>query len=261
MTRLTTQLMTHLVLNYPNPKLFQKALDLMFAKNIDYLEIQIPFSHPLADGILIYEANQESLKYQFDLKNCLEKIANQKLSQKSQTKLILMSYLTPLLHFGFENLVNLLSQNGFFGLIIPDLVFGSKENQTLSNLCKNRNLQLIPVVSPLTSAIRIQKIISGLQPKQLVYATARAGQTGQNSNLETPKIQSYLDFLKKEFDSYQLAIGFGISQKSQVNFLNKQQIIAVIGSKIVEILNQENEEQKNADLKLLDSFLENLISV
>jgi tryptophan synthase alpha chain len=260
MTKLPTQLMTHLVLNYPNPKLFQKALSLMFTKNINYLEIQIPFSHPLADGPLIYEANQESLKYEFDLKNCLENIANQKLFQKSQTKLILMSYLTPLLHFGFENLVNLLNQNSFFGIIIPDLVFGSKENQTLSNLCKKHNLQLIPVVSPLTSATRIQKIICDLQSKQIVYATARTGQTGQNSNLETPKIQNYLDFLKKEFAHYQLAIGFGISQKSQVNFLNEQQIIAVIGSKIVQILSQENQEQKNTDLKFLDSFLEDLIS-
>lgn len=249
------KLMTHLVLNYPDPKTFENAVNLMFESQVDYLEIQIPFSHPLADGPIIYTANQKALNYDFELEKVLLKINDLRNFQKSPTKLILMSYLTPLLLFGFTRLTTILNKNNFFGLIIPDLSFGSSEHQELNQLSQSQNLELIPVISPLTTSFRIKKILPSLKTGQIVYATARVGQTGQSSDLLDAKIQEYFDFLKKEFTDYKLAIGFGISKKDQVDFLNQQGIIAVIGSKIVNILSLKNPKESLSDLQ---NFLKEL---
>ena len=70
------KLMTHLVANYPSPEGFQQALQAMFEANVDYLEIQLPFSNPLADGELIYKANQQALVFNQTLGQILESINN-----------------------------------------------------------------------------------------------------------------------------------------------------------------------------------------
>lgn len=231
------QLMTHLVANYPSPAGFEQAVLAMFKSEVDFLEIQLPFSNPLADGPVIYQANQTALEYKQNLEQILQKvfqIQDQfkiKNPQKIQTKLLLMSYLTPILALGLENVVNLCRENNFVGFIIPDLIFGSGEQKTLSKLCQNSQMQLIPLISPLTKLERLEKIKNELELGQIVYAMARSGRTGNTTNLS--EIQPYLDFLKQNLVDFKIAVGFGIKEKSQVDFLNQQNLIAVIGSEII----------------------------
>jgi tryptophan synthase alpha chain len=223
--------MTHLVANYPDPTSFEQALLAMFEVEVDFLEIQLPFSNPLADGLLIYEANQKALQYGKTLEQILKNV-HKIYSQKSRkTKLLLMSYLTPILALGLENVVNLCHPSNFVGFIIPDLIFGSYEHQIFSQHCKQNQMQVIPVISPLTKSERLEKIKLELKPNQVIYAMARAGRTGNQTDLE--QIQPYLDFLKQNLHDYQLAVGFGIREKSQVQFLNQQSFFAVIGSEII----------------------------
>ena len=261
------QIMTHLVANYPNPESFEQALLAMFEARVDFLEIQLPFSNPLADGPIIYEANQIALKYEQSLSQILENVSKIrkelkiKTDKKIKTKLLLMSYLTPILVLGMEKIVNLCLEFGFVGFIIPDLVFGSVEQKTLSKLCQNHKMQLIPVVSPLTKLERLEKIKLELENGQIIYAMARAGRTGSVTNL--CEIQPYLDFLKQNLANFQIAIGFGIKEKSQVKFLNEQNLIAVIGSQIIreiqKVENQvENQGNKIQTYNQISTFLTSL---
>ncbi len=256
--------MTHLVANYPSPVGFEQVLLAMLDAQVDFLEIQLPFSNPLADGPVIYGANQKSLQYQQNLAQILQKVQQiqkkyeLKSGQKVHTKLLLMSYLTPILALGLENVVNLCRENNFVGFIIPDLIFGSSEQKTLSKLCQNFQMQLIPVISPLTKLERLEKIKNELELEQIVYAMARSGRTGNATSLT--EIQPYLDFLKQNLAEFRIAVGFGIKEKSQVQFLNQQNLIAVIGSQIIrEIQKVENLENETEIYGQVRSFLTGLV--
>ncbi len=244
--------MTHLVANYPNPEGFQQALQAMFEANVDYLEIQLPFSNPLADGNLIYKANQQALEYHQTLSQILESINKPK---GCTTQLILMGYTTVLMQNGFSEVCTQLNLAGFSGLIFPDLVFGSPEQKTLSKCAKENSLDVIPVVSPLTTTKRLEKIIPELKLGQIVYAMARLGRTGDQTELT--KIQDYLDRLKVSLVNFEIAVGFGIREKWQVDLLNKQSITAVIGSEIIRII--DTSSQNNISIyQSVKTFLSSL---
>jgi tryptophan synthase alpha chain len=248
-----SQIMSHLVGNYPNPEIFQEALQTILQKNIAYLEIQFPFTHPVGDGPVIYQANQVALEHHLNLQSLIEHTHKTKSELGSKTELILMGYLTPFLDFGLENLTNLLLKNNFKGAIIPDLAFGSEEQIQLSTLFKDK-LDLIPVLSPLTSQIRLEKIKKHLQKGQLVYATARSGQTGSSSNLEDETIKTYFTLLKNQLNDYKIAIGFGIKDRHQVQLLNSMEFIAVIGSQIIREINSAVEKNSSVQNQLLGFF-------
>jgi tryptophan synthase alpha chain len=238
------ELMLHLVANYPSEEDFLEALEVMFQENVDYLEIQIPFIYPIADGPVIFEANQKALETRKTLPEIVEKVTEtkNKFYPNSSTKLILMSYSTPVLNFGIQKTIDLIKENGFFGFIIPDLTIGSPEQLEFNKLCKASGLEFIPVVSPLTSDFRLKKITQNLTPNQVVYATARTGKTGEKSDLQSPELIEYLDRLKNSLNGFKPALGFGIKEKSQVDFLTEKGFISVIGSQVVRVLKSCEEE-------------------
>jgi tryptophan synthase alpha chain len=229
------RLMTHLVANYPNPLLFCDALKAMLKSNVEFLEIQLPFTNPVADGQVIYEANQVAREYGQSLLEILAVCHQIKQGYpNNKTKLILVAYVTTIFCVDLNQLVVLLRDKGFSGLIIPDLPFGrSPEQLKLSQLCNQYHLQLIPVIARNTSESRLIEIGRWLEEGQLIYAMARTGQTGEVTDLSSSAMKSYLNGLKSCLGCYQTAIGFGIKNKHQVAELNSQGFIAVIGTEVV----------------------------
>lgn len=249
------RLMTHLVANYPSPQEFSEALRAMLKANVEFLEIQLPFTNPVADGEVIYAANQAAREFDHSLQNILTNCCKIKHKDypNSATKLMLVAYSTTVLYRNLAELVALLKDNGFSGLIIPDLPFGrSSEQSQLSQLCQEHQLQLVPVIARNTDEQRLEEIKTWLEPNQVIYAMARTGQTGEPTNLENPIIRNYLNALKSSLSEYQIAIGFGIKDKQQVENLNNQKLIAVIGTEIVRRINQA----KEADCSIYDAVLE-----
>lgn len=246
--------MTHLVGSYPTPPLFKEAVEAMLTYPIDYLEIQLPFTNPMADGPVIYAANQKALEHHLSLPELLATVHEVQTQTKSSTKLLLMSYLTPIFAVGLEHVAKLLSENGFSGMIIPDLIYGSAEQKQLSTLCTTYNLQLVPVLSPRTTPNRFQTIISHLQPGQAVYATARTGTTGSSTALENDEVTTYLDHLQTQLQGFDIAVGFGIKDANQVAFLNQRGIVAVIGSEIVRRISAAY-EQNQSPAQAVTTFL------
>lgn len=232
--------MTHLVANFPDPNGYQEAIQTMLEFHVDYLEIQLPFNHPVGDGPTIYQANQIALKNPINLEDLVKNASSLKAETKSSTNLILMTYITPVLAYGMISLGKLLKENDFFGVIIPDLPFGSPEHLELHTA--NQKLEIIPVISPITKPERLNYIKQFLISNQLIYATARKGQTGSGSDLDNPEIRKYFSFLKEDLDGFKIAVGFGISDRNQVDSLNQQNFIPVIGSEIVRRLETVQKE-------------------
>ena len=250
------RLMAHLVANFPNPDGFAQALNTILSFNVDYLEIQLPFSHPVADGPTIHQANQVALNFSTDLATVLNQAYQAKQSLRSSTKLILMSYLTPLVNYGLPTVVSLLQKYSFLGLIVPDLAIFTLENQQLVQLTQQHHLQWIPVISSLTTTKRIQQIKAFISPTQLIYATLRVGQTGKQTLLEVEEVKQRLVLLKAEFPNNVICIGFGIKDKEQVDWLNQRGFVAVIGSQICQLLSIGHTEDRIVEY--LSNFLQDL---
>jgi tryptophan synthase alpha chain len=237
-----SKIMLHLVASYPSPSEFLQVLQIFLDLQIPYLEIQLPYYNPLGDGPQIFEANKKALEYESTLEQivkCVESIYNPKIHT---TKLILMSYFTPIFGFGFDKTVEIIS-NSFRAVIIPDLNFGTPYHIELSKLCAINGIDIIPVISQNISPERLLQTKNYLNLGQLVYCIARFGKTGQTTNLLS--IQPYLDFIQKELSEFQIAVGFGINNSSQINFLNQQNIVAVIGTETIRQINFTKENNIN----------------
>jgi tryptophan synthase alpha chain len=241
-------LMTHLVANYPDPEKFSAAFRATLDQNVDFLEIQFPFTNPVADGEAIYEANQVAVKFAHNLSQVLETCHQIKENNcpESKTKLLLIAYSTSVLSGNLTNLVELLKNNGFSGLIIPDLPFGRSPEQTeLNQLCQAQQLQLVPVIANNTTEERLQQIKTSLQSNQPVYAMARSGRTGTITDFDNEEIKGYFNLLQDHLQDYQVAVGFGISNNDQVKQIRRWGFIPVIGSAIVRKIKSASDSNKD----------------
>lgn len=250
--------MLHLVGNYPDEVLFEECLKTILKIQPEFLEIQLPFNHPVGDGEVIYKANQEAVKFKISLENLVKVCSKIKRQTKSQTKLILMSYLTPVYAFGLKETLKVLEINNFSGLLIPDLPVESQEFEVLLKH-KKKDFHLIPVISPNTEKRKLNLIKKKIAPKSLIYATSRKGITGKTTALTNNKIVDYLNKIKNTFKEYEVALGWGINHKTQVEFLNSQGFIAVIGTKIVEIINNIKSSKVNSIEPKLEKEIKSLL--
>ena len=252
------KLMPYLIINYPNPEEFEVCLRELFNHNPAFLEIQLPFSNPVADGPTIWDADQEALKYDQEIEKSLKKIQEIKSEFKEcTTELILMSYVSRVSWFGVENIANLLIKYSYYGLVSPDIAFGSSEQKTLSKIWENQKPSLIPVIAPNTSENRINQIKSELKPGQMVYPTARIGITGQATDFSDPNIIDYFQKLKDIWRGYQVSVGFGIKSYSQIKILEDFGFVSIVATAIIKEINLAKSENRDIG-KSLTSFLKQL---
>ncbi len=251
------RLMTYVMINFPSPEEYLDILEIMFTNNVDYIEIQLPFTNPVADGELIYAAHQQALKFQYTVTEEIKKIAQLKEKTKSKSKLILMSYTTPIFNFGLSNLLGILKENYFQGVIVPDLLAGSSEQIQLSQESQDKGLDWIPLISPLTSEIRLKKILKHLTSGQLIYAMARKGKTGKKTDFDSSETQNYFNFLKKNLSEYEILIGFGVKEKMQLEYLNKLGFLVVIASELIKRLSAAKESNLTVK-EITQNFLQEL---
>lgn len=239
--------MTHIVAGYPSLKKSEELLLLMAKNGADFIEIQIPFSDPIADGPTIMQANQKSLEAGTKVEDCFNLM--KKASTKISVPLLFMTYFNILHHYGVEKFCKKAKECGCYGLIVPDMPIDEEPQEKYLENCEKYGLKAIQVISPLTPERRLKmiaKVTDGF-----VYCVSKFGTTGQEGELN-PKLSSYLRKVKK-YIKLPLAVGFGISSKAHVDAVCKEAEIAVIGSKIINILN-ENE----GNLEKVEEFLKGL---
>lgn len=233
-------LMTHLVIGYPSLEITESLVKTM-ENGADFIELQIPFSDPIADGPTIMKACEKSLENGTKVKDAF--IIMKTLSSQVSIPLLFMAYYNTVFKFGTEKFCEAAKAAGASGLIVPDIPIDEEPYEHFIASCRKFNLHNIQVVSPASTEDRLKKnakVASGF-----VYCTAHQGITGVKNQLD-PEIISYLNKVRTFF-SIPIAVGFGISKRKHLEQLAPFADIAVVGSTIIEVINKSdsNNLEKN----------------
>ena len=232
MTKPSIQLMTHLVAGYPSMLECERLAETMIESGVSFLEIQIPFSDPVADGPTIEAANHKALEQGVTPDDAMALM--QRLRRKTSIPLLFMSYYNILFRYGLEAFCKKAKSVGCYGLIIPDMPIDEEPYEHYLELCRTYQLHPIQVISPLTPVSRLKKI--GKVASGFVYAVASFSITGEQQNAY-PQLETYLKRVRR-YVSVPIAVGFGFSQKEQVQKAAQFADIVVMGSKIINLYNQ-----------------------
>lgn len=213
----------------------------MQRRGIDFIEVGIPFSDPLADGPVIQTAATRALKNGISLQLILDQLKAVK--DQVSVPLILMGYLNPILHYGIERFCQAAAEAGVSGLIIPDLPFDDYLS-TVRPAADKYDLRVIMLITPETSDERIRFIDQ--HTDGFIYMVSSAAITGAQRSFDEQK-QAYF----RRIDQMQLRnprmIGFGISNAQTLKAAQDHAAGAIIGSKFVTLL---DEAEGNCDLAL-----------
>lgn len=221
--------MTHVVAGYPNLEATRSILATMIQHKVHAIEIQIPFSDPLADGSVLMQANSQALQEQTTRQDVLEILQT---TDFQQTEVFIMCYYQSLFHGNAAAFITQAIAAGCKGFIIPDLPFDSPDMHTLLQKIPKLKQLIIPVVSPGMSHLRLRQLRQTLKPS-LIYVTARSGVTGANTDFGDT-LSNTTQELRKLFPDTKLAIGFGIKNSHDSNTALKYGDLAVVGSALAE---------------------------
>jgi tryptophan synthase alpha chain len=227
-------LMTHIVVGYPSMEASYEIVKTMVAAGVDLMELQIPFSEPIADGPVILKANQESLAAGTTVAACMD--FGKRVAQEFNIPFLFMTYYNILFKYGVSQFAQTAARNGLQGAIVPDLP--PEEGAEYLAAMDRENLAPIFIYAPTTSDQRMRMISQ--HAKGLVYCVARKGVTGDETDF-SKTLDTYLARCRKAVD-LPLALGFGVKDRSDVAFLTGKADIAVIGTQTIRIVEQHGVE-------------------
>ncbi len=219
-------LIAYLTAGYPSREQFREHVRAL-AAGADVIEIGVPFTDPMADGVTIQRASLAALAQGVSLKWILAELTA---LRDIKAPLILMSYLNPLLAFGLGRLAQAAAQAGVAGFIVPDLPLD--ESQELGAALDEKEIALVQMVTPVTEPARLRQLCAGSQG--FVYAVTMTGTTGK-SVVVPDEVIRYLESVRANA-SVPVCAGFGIRGREQVERLRGHVDGVVIGSALVEVL-------------------------
>lgn len=237
-------LMTHVVLGYPSLK---ESIDLVRAMEdggASLVELQIPFSDPMADGPTIMMANEQALANGITPKDCMQ--ALERLSAAVKIPLLFMSYYNLVFTYGGNKRGGITTfcrdaaAAGAQGLIVPDIPPEERGDGYWTS-CREHGLAPIPLVSPLTSDRRM-KLIAANASEGFVYCVSTTGTTGARSVLP-PGLAAYTARVKRFF-KIPRAVGFGLSTPAQTKALAGHAEIAVVGSAMIDLCERTGKAER-----------------
>jgi tryptophan synthase alpha chain len=213
-----------------------KDLILMLARErATVIELGVPFSDPMADGVVIQRASERALKHDFGIAEILDLVREAR--AETNAAIILFSYFNPLLQYGLEKLCREARAAGVDGFLVTDLV--PEEAAEFSRLLRQNNLDMIFLVAPTSSDERLKMVAE--RAGGFIYAVSRAGVTGARE--QTSQSAEVLVERVRKFSDLPVAVGFGISNAGQIAETWKYADAAVVGSAIVrEIENSSGED-------------------
>lgn len=220
-------LVAFLTAGFPDRDRFASLLARVAAA-ADVVEIGVPFSDPMADGVTIQRSSRVALEQGVDLRFILETVAAAGLA----APVLLMSYLNPLLAYGLERLAAEAVAAGVAGFIVPDLPL--EECGPLRAALAPRGLALVQLVTPVTPAPRLERLCR--ESDGFVYAVTVTGTTGGSSQKEAgarARLASYLDRVRA-VSPRPVCAGFGIRTPEQVAALAGHADGVIVGSALIE---------------------------
>ncbi|MCJ7654288.1 MAG: tryptophan synthase subunit alpha [Dehalococcoidia bacterium] len=223
-----TALITYITVGYPSIEATLKVVPLLADSGCDIVELGIPFSDPMADGVTIQKASFYALKNGVTTKMCLE-IAKE-LSQKVNVPLVFMTYFNPVSCYGLEEFCSACSRSGINGLIIPDLP--PDESSQLEAISRRQGLDLIYLLAPTSTEDRIRLVAE--RSGGFIYLVSVTGVTGTRVSL--PSDLDKLVAKVRSVATQPLCVGFGISTPEQARQLAKIADGVIVGSRVIQLM-------------------------
>lgn len=221
-------LMTHIVVGYPDWETSLALVDAMVAAGVELIELQLPFSEPLADGPVIARASQQAVQRGVRVDECFAFV--ERVAARHPIPFLLMSYYNLVCRRGMRRFVESSARAGVAGAIVPDLPL--EESDEYVTAMRGASLAPIFLLSPRTPEERLRAL--GRAGDGLVYAVARTGVTGSQTEL-SPELERYLARCRRATE-LPLAVGFGLKTRADVQFLVGKADIAVVGSQSLSAL-------------------------
>jgi tryptophan synthase alpha chain len=224
-------LIGHTIIHYPTPEVSMAIIDILVENKVALIELQIPFSEPIADGPLFTKANHEAIQNGVTLEDCYQFMSQ--VNQKYHIPVVFMTYANVVIKQGYETFIKKSKAMGAVGAIIPDLPLDLAKDYLA--VCRQYNFVSIPIVSPNISDLRLSEISPLFDG--FIYAVARAGVTGSKTKFDDT-LTSYLEKLRA-YSNLPIAVGFGISSSNEINILKGKADYAVVGSETLRVYQQE----------------------
>jgi tryptophan synthase alpha chain len=222
-----TGLVPFITAGYPDPGTFGATLQAI-AEVGDVVELGVPFSDPMADGMTIQRSSFAAIENGVTLTWIFEQL--DQLQGSVNAPLIMMSYLNPLLAFGYAKLASRARETGVCAFIVPDLPY--EESAEIFTALDAEGVGLIQLVTPATPAERLKLLADA--SRGFLYAVTITGITGGDSGLP-PDLAGYLDEVSAA-SPLPVCAGFGIRTGQDVFNVGKHAAGAIVGSALVEVL-------------------------
>ena len=210
---------------YPTVEESAQALIAMAKNGCDVLEVGVPYSDPVMDGLVIQQATETALENGFRLKDTFEVI--RKVREEVDTPMLVMSYWNPVLRYGVEKFADDLKSSGAAGMITPDLI--PDEGESWLAAAKSRDLDHVFLVAPSSSDIRVSANSKASQG--FVYSVSTMGITGERTTLD--KLAREVVSRVKQLGTTPTCVGVGISSAEQVREANSYADGAIVGTAFV----------------------------
>jgi len=237
-------LIPYITVGYPSIEATMKVVPLLAASGADIIELGIPFSDPLADGVTIQKASFRALENGVTPQFCLE--VAQELSRKVNTPLVFMTYFNPVFSYGLERFCQDCARSGINGLIIPDLP--PEEGTELEAIAQKHDLDLIYLLAPISTEARLRLVAA--KSRGFIYLVSLTGVTGVRHKLPA-ELETFVARVRK-VAAQPLCVGFGISTSEQAKRIARIADGVIVGSRIIQLMESED------DLKSVGDFVKGL---
>jgi tryptophan synthase alpha chain len=227
-------LVAFLTAGYPSKDRFREHLQAIAAA-ADVVEIGVPFTDPMADGVTVQRSSQAALAQGVSLRWILAEL---EAMPRVSAPLLLMSYLNPLLAYGLDRLAEAAARAHVAGFIVPDLPLD--EGSDLRRALDSQGIAMVQMVTPVTKPERLKQLCEASQG--FVYAVTMTGTTGKNVAVPEEVI-NYLDRVRT-LAKVPVCAGFGIRSREQVRLLRGHVDGVVVGSALVEVLERGDDPTK-----------------
>lgn len=245
--------MTHIVLGYPTLKDSMGLVRAMAGAGVDFIELQIPFSDPLADGPTIMKANKVALEGGMTVAQAFK--AMKELSAQVSTPLLFMTYYNIAFHYGVEQFCRDVAAAGAAGLIIPDVPVDEESHDHYWKTAEDNGLVAMRFLSTVSTEERIKKVLD--KPGHFLYFIGQKGTTGARISLNE-ELGYHIQRIRKHGD-VSIAVGFGISKPEHITALKEAGAdAAIVGSAVLNVFNEAKEGEKIAAVK---TYLKTLVDV
>ena len=218
--------MPYWMIGYPDVPTSIEIVNALIDAGADAIELGVPFSDPLADGVVIQAAGQMALEKGTTLADCIRAVKAIR-GHAPQTPLLLMSYVNPLLAYGLERYVADATDAGADGFIVPDLP--PDEAGMLLSQCDAHGLALIELLAPTSSADRIKLVTN--TAKGFLYLVSLTGVTGARDAL-SPELPGFISRVRATTD-LPLVVGFGISRPEHVRQIKQMADGIIVASALI----------------------------